>query len=259
MAGGRRRQAYPRREAADARPAERGGGGRRGAARPASCWRSASTGASIRRWSRSASASPDGRLGQVMSMVGAAHHQHRPVHPGRQLARRSPTRRRAAPSPRSACIRIDHMIEFGGRVRDVLCTTGRYIAGPVRRHHQHHAALRERRDRAAVLLGRDRDRRSASRCYGTKGLAEISKPNLQRFRFVPISTVAPTGPVTAPPDEIVEHAGLRHAQRRDDRIRPLHRGQAALSGRRSTRCCTACRCSTPWSGQRAPTEIEHVN
>ena len=40
--------------------------------------------------------------------------------------------------------------------------------------------------------------------FGTKGLAEISRPNLQRFRFTPISTVAPTGPVTAPPDEIIE-------------------------------------------------------
>ena len=41
--------------------------------------------------------------------------------------------------------------------------------------------------------------------YGTKGLAEISKPNLQTFRFVPVSEQAPTGPITAPPDEIVEH------------------------------------------------------
>ena len=40
--------------------------------------------------------------------------------------------------------------------------------------------------------------------FGTKGLAEFSKPNLARFRFVPVSTVAPTGPVTAPPDEIIE-------------------------------------------------------
>jgi len=28
--------------------------------------------------------------------------------------------------------------------------------------------------------------------------------NLSHFRFVPVSTVAPTGPVTAPPDEIIE-------------------------------------------------------
>jgi predicted dehydrogenase len=44
--------------------------------------------------------------------------------------------------------------------------------------------------------------------YGSKGLAEISKPNLQKFRFVPTSTQAPTGPISAPPDEISEHAGF---------------------------------------------------
>jgi predicted dehydrogenase len=41
--------------------------------------------------------------------------------------------------------------------------------------------------------------------YGTKGLAEISKPSLQTFRFVPASDVPPTGQVTAPPDQIAEH------------------------------------------------------
>jgi predicted dehydrogenase len=41
--------------------------------------------------------------------------------------------------------------------------------------------------------------------YGTRGLAEISKPDLRGFRFVPGSTEPPSGPVTAPPDEISEH------------------------------------------------------
>ena len=44
--------------------------------------------------------------------------------------------------------------------------------------------------------------------YGSKGLAEISRPNLQTLRFVPTSQQAPTGPVTAPPDEISEHPGF---------------------------------------------------
>jgi predicted dehydrogenase len=44
--------------------------------------------------------------------------------------------------------------------------------------------------------------------YGSKGLAEISRPNLQTLRFVPISEQAPTGPVTAPPDEISGHPGF---------------------------------------------------
>jgi predicted dehydrogenase len=45
-------------------------------------------------------------------------------------------------------------------------------------------------------------------------LAEISRPNLARLRLVPISTVAPTGPVTAPPDEIIEHPAfdMLHAE-----------------------------------------------
>jgi len=44
--------------------------------------------------------------------------------------------------------------------------------------------------------------------YGSKGLAEISKPTLQTFRFVPTSDVAPSGPVTAPPDQVSEHTGF---------------------------------------------------
>ena len=41
--------------------------------------------------------------------------------------------------------------------------------------------------------------------YGTKGLAEISQPNLARFRFVPGSSEPPRGVVIAPPDEVSEH------------------------------------------------------
>ena len=44
--------------------------------------------------------------------------------------------------------------------------------------------------------------------YGTKGLAEITRADLSHFRFAPASTAAPTGVVTAPPDEIVEHSGF---------------------------------------------------
>ena len=89
----------------------------------------------------------------------------------------------------------------------MLVTTGRYIDGTVGRHHQHHAALQERRDGPVVLLGRDRDDPELHPVRH-QGLAEFSKPNLARFRFVPVSTVAPTGPVTAPPDEIIESAGF---------------------------------------------------
>ncbi len=98
---------------------------------------------------------------------------------------------------------IDHMIEFGGRVRDVLCTTGRYIPGPSD-------------DTSSIMLRFESGATGLLFCsvatattftftvFGSKGLAEISTANLGRLRFVPTSTVAPTGPVTAPPDEIVE-------------------------------------------------------
>src|SRR5260370_39060164 len=44
--------------------------------------------------------------------------------------------------------------------------------------------------------------------YGSKGLAEISRPNLQTLRFVPISDDPPTGTAVPPPDEIHEHAAF---------------------------------------------------
>jgi predicted dehydrogenase len=99
---------------------------------------------------------------------------------------------------------LDHMIEFGGRVRDVQCATKLYGPGPVD-------------DTTTVLLRFASGATGTIFCsvatatnfcftvYGTKGLAEVSRPNLQRFRFVPGSDKPPTGPVTAPADEIVEH------------------------------------------------------
>jgi predicted dehydrogenase len=99
---------------------------------------------------------------------------------------------------------IDHMVEFGGRVRDVLCTTGRYVSEPSD-------------DTTSIMLRFESGATGMIFCsvatatnfsftlFGTKGLAEISRPNLQRFRFTPSSDKAPIGPVTAPPDEIIEH------------------------------------------------------
>jgi predicted dehydrogenase len=108
---------------------------------------------------------------------------------------------------------LDHMIEFGGRIRDVRCVTGRYIAGPSD-------------DTTTIMLTFGSGATGLIFCsvatatnfsfslYGTKALAEISGPNLQTFRFVPGSTQAPTGPVTAPPGEAVEHTGfdMLHAE-----------------------------------------------
>jgi predicted dehydrogenase len=98
---------------------------------------------------------------------------------------------------------IDHMIEFGGRVRDVLCTTGRYIPGPS--DDTSNIMLRFEGGATGLLFCSVATATNFSfTLYGSRGLAEISKPGLERLRIVPVSTVAPTGPVTAPPDEIID-------------------------------------------------------
>jgi predicted dehydrogenase len=98
---------------------------------------------------------------------------------------------------------IDHMIEFAGRVRDVLCTTGRYVPGPS--DDTTSAVLRFESGATGLLFCSVATATDFNfTLYGSKGLAEVSRPNLERFRYVPISTAAPTGPVTAPRDEVIE-------------------------------------------------------
>jgi predicted dehydrogenase len=145
----------------------------------------------------------DGRLGTVISMVA----QHT-TSTGQFIP---PENWRAAPeeAPGGALTAVgvhslDHMIEFAGRVRDVRCVTGRYLDAPSD-------------DTTTVMLRFAGGATGLIFCsvatatnfsfalYGSKGLAEISRPNLQTLRFVPTSDVAPTGPVTAPPDDVSEH------------------------------------------------------
>lgn len=148
----------------------------------------------------------DGRLGNVISMV--AQHttstgQFIPADNWRAAPEEAPGGALTAVGVHS----LDHMIEFAGRVRDVRCVTSRQIPGPSD-------------DTTSVFLGFEGGATGLIFCsvatatnfcftvYGSKGLAEISKPNLQTFRFVPTSEHAPTGPVTAPPDQISEHTGF---------------------------------------------------
>jgi predicted dehydrogenase len=154
----------------------------------------------------------DGRLGTVVSMVA----QHT-TSTGQFIP---PDNWRAAPeeAPGGALTAVgvhalDHMIEFAGQVRDVRCVTARNLPGPSD-------------DTTTVMLRFDSGATGLIFCsvatatnfsftlYGSKGLAEISKPNLQTFRFVPTSVEAPTGPVTAPADEISEHPSfdILHAE-----------------------------------------------
>jgi predicted dehydrogenase len=148
----------------------------------------------------------DGRLGTLVAMVG----QHT-TSTGHFIPsdnwRADPHEAPAGAMTAVGVHLLDHMIEFAGRVREVQCVTARHGSGPSD-------------DTTTVLLHFASGVTGAIFCsvatatnfnfsvYGTKGLAEISRPNLQTFRFVPGSTQAPTGPVTAPPDEIIEHPGF---------------------------------------------------
>jgi predicted dehydrogenase len=144
----------------------------------------------------------DGRLGQVMSMV-ATH----TTSTGQFLAadnwRVQPDEAPGGALTAVGVHSIDQMIEFGGEVADVLTTTGRYIPGPS--DDTTNVMLRFKGGATGLLFCSVATATTLSfTLFGTKGLAEFSKPNLARFRFVPVSTVAPTGPVTAPPDEIID-------------------------------------------------------
>jgi predicted dehydrogenase len=145
----------------------------------------------------------DGRLGRVMSMIAQ--------HTTSTAQFIAPSNWRAQPdeAPGGALTAvgvhsIDHMIEFGGPVRDVLAATARVIPGPS--DDTTDVMLRFKSGAIGHLFCSVATATDFNfTLYGSKGLAEISRANLQRFRYVPVSTVAPTGPVTAPPDEIIEH------------------------------------------------------
>jgi len=147
-----------------------------------------------------------GRLGAVVSMVAQ--------HTTSTAQFIVPENWRAAPeeAPGGALTAVgvhalDHMIEFAGRVRDVRCATARTFPGPSD-------------DTTTVMLHFESGATGLIFCsvatatnfsftlYGSKGLAEISKPNLQTLRFVPTSDQPPIGAVIAPPDEISEHPGF---------------------------------------------------
>jgi predicted dehydrogenase len=154
----------------------------------------------------------DGRLGTVVAMVAQ--------HTTSTAQFIAPDNWRAAPAeaPGGAFTAVgvhvlDHMIEFAGRVRDVRCTTARNYPGPS--------------DDTTTLMLRFKSGASglifcsvatatnfAFTAYGTRGLGEISRPDLSHFRFAPISTAAPSGFVPAPPDEVLQFSGFNmlHAQ-----------------------------------------------
>jgi predicted dehydrogenase len=148
----------------------------------------------------------DGRLGHVISMV--AQHttstgQFIPADNWRATPEEAPGGALTAVGVHS----LDHMIEFAGRVRDVRCVTARHIPG----HSDDTTTVMlhfESGVTGLIFCSVATATNFAFTLYGSRGLAEVSKPNLQTFRFVPTSEHAPTGPVTAPPDQISEHTGF---------------------------------------------------
>jgi predicted dehydrogenase len=145
----------------------------------------------------------DGRLGTVESMVA----QHT-TSTGQFIAhdnwRAQPEEAPGGALTAVGVHSIDHMIEFAGPVRDVLASTARHIPGSPS-DDTTSVMLRFRSGATGLLFCSVATATTFSfTLFGSKGLGEISLPNLGRFRYVPTSTVAPTGPVTAPPDEIIE-------------------------------------------------------
>ncbi|MGA8079815.1 MAG: Gfo/Idh/MocA family oxidoreductase [Xanthobacteraceae bacterium] len=147
-----------------------------------------------------------GRLGKVVAMVA----QH--TTSTAQFVAADNWRASADEAPAGAFTAVgvhslDHMIEFAGRVRDVRCITARNYPGPSD-------------DTTTVMLRFESGASGLLFCsvatatnfeftaYGTEGLAEISRYDLTKFRFVPGSTRAPAGTVVAPTDEILEFTGV---------------------------------------------------
>ena len=148
----------------------------------------------------------DGRLGTLIAMVA----QH--TTSTAQFVAADNWRASADEAPAGAFTAVgvhslDHMIEFAGCVRDVRCITARNYPGPSD-------------DTTTVMLRFESGASGLIFCsvatatnfeftaYGTDGLAEISRFDLSHFRFVAGLTAAPTGVVTAPPDEILQFSGV---------------------------------------------------
>jgi len=102
---------------------------------------------------------------------------------------------------------LDYMIALAGRARELRCVTARNYPG-------------RSDDTTTIMLQFAGGASGLMFCsvatatnfefiaYGTGGLGEITRPNLSRLRFAPAATEAPTGPISAPPDEIVEFSSF---------------------------------------------------
>jgi predicted dehydrogenase len=148
----------------------------------------------------------DGRLGNLVGMVGQHTTSSSTFIPAENW-RADPDEAPAGAMTAVGLHSLDHMIEFAGRVRDVQCITARHGGG--RADDTTTLVLRFESGVTGTLFCSVATATSFSfSTYGTKGMAEISGAALQRVRLVPLSEHAPVGPVTAPPDQFIEHPGF---------------------------------------------------
>jgi predicted dehydrogenase len=148
----------------------------------------------------------DGRLGKIVGLV-AQHTTSTSTFIPPENWRADPDEAPAGAMTAVGLHSLDLMIEFGGHVRDVQCVTARHGDGPSD-------------DTTTVLMRFAGGVTGTIFCsvatatnfsfsaYGSMGLAEVRGAALQYFRFVPISQQAPTGPVLAPPDQIIDYSGF---------------------------------------------------
>jgi predicted dehydrogenase len=146
----------------------------------------------------------DGRLGRIIAVVG----QH--TTSTAQFVAFDNWRAAPEESPGGAFTAVgihalDYMVALAGHVRDVRCITARNYPGRCD-------------DTTTIMLQFTGGASGLIFCsvatatnfefiaYGTEGLGEISRPSLSRLRFAPAATVAPTGLIPAPPDELLEFA-----------------------------------------------------
>jgi len=148
----------------------------------------------------------DGRLGTLVSMVGQQTSGTAPFMAHDNW--RADEEESPAGSMTGVGVHLmDHMIEFGGPVREVYCRA-------VDRGGYGHD------NTTTVMLNFESGLTATISCstatapnfnfsvYGTKGLAETTRTNLQMFRFTPMPDRPPEGPVTAPESEIIDFAGF---------------------------------------------------
>jgi predicted dehydrogenase len=145
----------------------------------------------------------DGRLGEIVAMVG----QHTTSTQSFLAADNWRSDPDEAPGGAMTAVgmhTLDHMIEFAGRVRKVRCITTLHGEG----HSDDTTALLMRFDHGVtgtIFCSVSTATNLSFTTYGSRGLAEVRGASLQQVRFVPVSQQAPTGPVTAPPDEITDY------------------------------------------------------